>query len=159
MSKNMSKKRSSRSSSGLLPCVLAFLMVACSNPAESGMSDTPAGSAAEPEARDESASAAPSGSTSAEAADLDRQMGELGLSGSMAHPYFLARECGASEAQLEAFRARAKRQVEQLAKSEVARFDQNFEAALGVVEQRLELEGPSWKSPENCQWALQTTAG
>lgn len=153
----MSQQRVPRLASGPLLCALAFLTVACSNPAESA-ADTAESSAAQTRAKDEGISAGPSGSAAAEAADLDRQMGELGLGGSMAHPYFLARECGASEAQLEGFRARAKRQVEQLAKSEVAQFDENFEAALGVVERRLELEEASWKTAETCEWALETTA-
>lgn len=104
---------------------------------------------------------APDQATSARAAELDARMAELGLSGGMAHPYYVARECGADEQALAAFRERARKQVEQLVKSEAAAFDQNFEAAIDVVAERMALHDSfpgeqKWNTPEGCQWALDT---
>ena len=104
---------------------------------------------------------APDATTSARAAQLDARMAELGLAGGMAHPYYVARECGADEQALTAFRERARRQVDQLAKSETAAFDQNFDAAIDVVAERMGLHDSfpgeqKWNTPEGCQWALDT---
>lgn len=104
---------------------------------------------------------APDAATTERAAQLDARMAELGLAGGMAHPYYVARECGADEQALSAFRERARRQVEQLARSEAAAFDQNFDAALDVVADRMGLHDSfpgeqKWNTPEGCQWALDT---
>lgn len=138
----------------------AIMVAACSNPAEFAGSDASASGAkgAGPDATPLMAADISPGAGD-DVAALDRKMAELGLTGSMAHPYFLARECGASEAHLEAFRDRARVQVEQLARSEAADFDRNFEAGLDVVARRFALhDDASWKSPDTCEWALKTTA-
>lgn len=104
---------------------------------------------------------APDAVTTERAAQLDARMAELGLAGGMAHPYYVARECGADDQALAGFRERARKQVEQLVKSEAAAFDQNFDAALDVVAERMALHDSfpgeqKWNTPEGCQWALDT---
>lgn len=107
----------------------------------------------------QNAARAPDQATAGPAAELDARMSDLGLSGSMAHPYYVARECGADEQALAAFRERARKQVEQLVKSEAAAFDQNFDAAIDVVAERMALDDTfpgeqKWNTQEGCQWAL-----
>ena len=58
-------------------------------------------------------------------------------------------------------RERARKQVEQLATSEAVVFDQNFDAALDLVAERMGLHDSfpgeqKWNTPEGCQWALDT---
>lgn len=95
-------------------------------------------------------------------AQISARVSDAGVVAAAAWPYVQARECGASEAQLRAYKQLIRAQMQKQPDFSTRTFEDDFEAGVQLMTRQMRLNGgPLLQAQRDgtCQWALDVIAG